>query len=152
MSAPPSRRGLAEPADDASDPADRLADALLVLDEREPNVVVSARAEPLARAHRDLRLTSELEGEAERSERAIRLRDRRPDEHRPLRPLEVPADARQAVAERVAAAAVALVHVGGVLGRLVHRDDRGDLDRLERAVVEVRLEPRERLHDLSVAD
>ena len=36
--------------------------------------------------------------------------------------------------------------------RLVHRDRRGDLDGLERAVVEVALELHERLHDVGVAD
>ena len=83
---------------------------------------------------------------------AVRLGDRRPDEHRPLRLRHRPADPREAVAERVAPRAVDLADLEREVGRLVHRDDRGDLDRLEGAVVEVRLQPRERLHDLGVAE
>ena len=56
----------------------------------------------------------------------------------------MPAGAGEPAAERVAAAAVDLAHLGGIVGRLAQRHDRGDLDRLEGAVVEVRLELRER--------
>ena len=87
-----------------------------------------------------------------RAERAVGVGDARPDEHRPARLRHVPADAREPVAERVAPAAVDLADVRRVLGRLAHRHGRGDLDRLERPVVEVRLQPRERRDDVGVPD
>ena len=57
----------------------------------------------------------------------------------------------QAAAERRAASGTPrTLHRG--LRRLVHRRDRGDLDRLERPVVEPALQPGERRADLGVAD
>ena len=85
-----------------------------------------------------------LQRELQRAERAEALGDRRPDEHRPLRRLDVPAGAGEAADERVAAAAVDLADLDRVVGGLAQRDDRRDLDRLEGAVVEVGLELRER--------
>src|SRR6266566_9972615 len=61
-----------------------LTDPLLVLDEREPNMRVSPRAEPHAWRRRDLRFRDEKLGELERPHLAVRLGDRRPDEHRAL--------------------------------------------------------------------
>ena len=54
---------------------------------------LAAGAEPDSRADGDVRLPRQLDGELERAELAVGLRDRRPDEHRPERPLDVPADA-----------------------------------------------------------
>src|SRR5437762_6311832 len=115
---------------------------MLILDEGEADVAVAAGAEADARADGDARLADQLEREVERAELAIRLGDRRPDEHRPLRPLDRPADAGEPVAEHVAPRAVELADFARVLGRLVQRNDRRDLDRLEGPVVEVRLQPR----------
>ena len=64
----------------------------------------------------------------------------------------MPADARQPVAEDVAALAVDLARLGGIVALLVQRDDRGDLDRLEGSVVEVGLQPRERRQRGRVAE
>ena len=60
----------------------------------------------------------------------------------------MPTGPSEAAAERVAAAAVDLAHLGRVRRRLAQRDGRGDLDRLEGAVVEVGLELRERRDDV----
>src|SRR5919197_5245575 len=83
----------------APDAADRLPDAVLVLDEREADVSIAAGAEADARADRDVRLADQLERELERAEAAVRLRNRRPDEHRPPRPRHLPAHAREPAAE-----------------------------------------------------
>src|SRR5262249_11704117 len=133
-------------------PGDRLADPLLVLDEREANVAVAARSEARPRADRDASLTRELDGELERAELAVGLGNLRPDEHGPPRLRDRPADPCEAVAERVPARAIRLADLQRVVGRLVHRHDRGDLDRLEGAVVEVGLEPGEPLDDPGVAE
>ena len=120
-----------------ADRARRLVDPLLVLDEREAHVTVAARPEADAGADRDVGLARELQRELERAELGVLLGDRRPDEHRPLRRLDVPAGAVEPGAERVAAAAVDLADLGRVVAGLAQRHDRRDLDRLEGAVVEV---------------
>ena len=83
---------------------------------------------------------------------AVLLGQRRPDEHRPARLLDRPAELGEAVAEDVATRLVDLAHLLREVLRLVERDGRGDLDRLERAVVEVALELGQGLHHLAVAD
>ena len=55
-------------------------------------------------------------------------------------------------AERVAPRLVDPAHLERMVGPLVHGHDRRDLDRLERAVVEVRLQTRERRDHVGVAD
>src|SRR5206468_12030225 len=95
--------------------AGRLPDPLLVLDEREPDVTVAPLAEADPRADGHVRLAREQQRELERAERPEALRDRRPDEHRPERRLDLPARAGEAPAERVAASAVDLADLGGVL-------------------------------------
>src|SRR5262249_10513774 len=124
-------RSLEKPANGAG----RLVDALLVLDEREAHVTVAARPEADAAADRHVGLARELQGDLERAELGVLVRDRRPDEHRPERRLDVPTGAGEPVAERVAAAAVDLADLDRVVGRLAQRHDRRDLDRLERPVV-----------------
>ena len=84
-----------------ADRTGRLADPLLVLDEGEADVPVAAGAEADARADRHVGLAGELERELERAELAELLGDRRPDEHRPLRRLDVPAGATEPGDERV---------------------------------------------------
>ena len=84
---------------------------MLVLDQREADVPVAAGPEAVAGADGDPGLAGEQEREVERAELPVRLRDPRPREHRPLRPRDVPADAREPVDERVPPAAVDLVHL-----------------------------------------
>ena len=70
----------------------------------------------------------------------------------PLRWLDVPTDAIETVAQRVTATLVDLLHDLRIVRRLVQCDGCGDLNRLERAVVEIALELRQRLHHVGVTD
>jgi hypothetical protein len=71
----------------------RLTDPLLVLDEGEAYVPVSALAEPDARRDGDVGLARELERELERTELRPLGRQGRPHEHRSPRRLDVPTGA-----------------------------------------------------------
>ena len=115
-------------------------------------MTLAACAEADARADRDARIARQPDGRLEGAELTQRLRQRRPDEHRPERRLDGPARAGEPGAERVAAAAVDLADLARIVDRLAQRDGRRDLDRLERAVVEVRLQLRQRGDDLGAAD
>src|SRR5439155_13772250 len=106
--------------------AGRLPDALLVLDQREAHVPVTAVTEPDPGADRDARLAREPQRELQRPLVAVRLRDRRPDEHRPARRLDVPAGERQSVAERVAPASVDVADLAGILAGLAEGYRGGD--------------------------
>src|SRR5437868_795059 len=86
--------------------AQRLPDAVLVLDECEAHVALAVLAEADARRHRDLRLLDAELRELERAERLVLIGDRRPDEHRALRLLHVPSDLVQSVDQQVAALSV----------------------------------------------
>src|SRR5581483_6115079 len=140
------------PAEGLPDPPHRLPRPVLVLDEGEADVVVAVLAEPDPRRHRDLRLLQQELRELERPHRLEGVRDLGPHEHRRLRLRDVPPGAREAVAEHVAAAAVLLADLLDVVLRPVQRVRRGDLERLEDAVVEVALDAGERGDDLAVAD
>src|SRR3954471_13704909 len=98
-----------QPADRAA----RLRDPLLVLDEREADVSVSPLAQADSRADRNARVLREPERERERPVLPEGVRNRRPDEHRPARGLDLPARAREPGAERVAAAAVDVADLHG---------------------------------------
>src|SRR5581483_10104248 len=91
-------------------------------------------------------------GGLEGAELAELLGERGPDEHRPARRLDGPAGAVETGAEHVAAAAVDGADLVRVVGGLAQRDDRRDLDRLEGAVVEVRLELGEGGDDVAAAE
>src|SRR5439155_23839635 len=134
------------------DRARRLVDALLVFDEREAHVPVAAVAEADAGTDRDARVPREPQRDLQRPKLGERLGQGRPDEHRPARRLDLPAGAGEAAAEGVAAAAVDSADLAGILLRLPERHGGGDLDRLERPVVEVGLELRERGDDVGAAE
>src|SRR6266571_5268075 len=123
----------------------RLANPLLVLDEGEAHVALTVLAEADARRDGHLRVLDEELGEFERAHRAEGLGDRRPHEHRPLGLGDRPAHLVEPVDERVAALAVDLVDLADDRLVALQRDDPGDLDGLEDAVVEIRLDPRERV-------
>src|SRR5215467_9294041 len=120
--------------------AEGLPDALLVLDEGETDEALAVLAEPDPRRHRDLAVVDEELGELQRAHGAERLGDGRPYEHGALGLGHAPADLVEAVHQHIAALAMELHDV------LHHRllafegDDGGDLDGLEGAVVEVRLD------------
>src|SRR5437867_2176871 len=117
------------------EPAQRLADPLLVLDEREPHVAFAVFAEADARRYRHLGLLNQELGELERAEAAEGVGDRRPHEHRALRLGHVPADLVEPVDEDVAALSVNLDDLVHALLVSLEGDDAGDLDRLEGAIV-----------------
>src|SRR5229473_4113047 len=78
-----------------ADTANRLARAMLVLDQREADKAVAVRTEAGPGRDRDLGVVQQELCEFERSHRAKRLRNRRPYEHRrtrlfdrPSRPIE----------------------------------------------------------------
>ena len=94
------------------DRARRLADPLLVLDEREAHVPSPRLPKPMPGLTATSASRASSQGELERAESAELLGDRRPDEHRPARRLDVPAGAVEPVAQDVAAAAVDLADLG----------------------------------------
>ena len=109
-------------------------------------------AEAAARRHRDLGVVHQAARELHRAHGAEALGQRRPHEHAGARRVEVgPADAPQPVHQGVAP----LLVLGGLFVRepvaLAQRDDRGDLDGLEDAVVVVPLDLAQRPDDRRVA-
>src|SRR3989449_3423203 len=133
------------------DAANRLSRAVLVLDETEADVLVAVLAEPDARRHRDLGLVQEQLGEFQRSHGAVRVGDAGPDEHGRQGLFDLPTDAVQSVDQDIAPVPIE-PHgfLDAVLGA-VQRDDGGDLDRLEDAVIEVALDLLEGSDHLGVA-
>ena len=113
---------------------------------------LTPRAEPDTGRGSHLGLTDQEGAELERVEVSVRLRDRGPHEHRPLRPAHLPPDRGEAVAQCVTTALIDVSHVLGKLRGLVEGHRGRDLDRLERAIVEIALELRQGGHDLGVAD
>src|SRR5262249_22149081 len=79
----------------AADIARGLADALLVLDQRDAYVSFAKFAEPAAGRHRDLGLFDQERSELDAAEGLERLGNRRPGEHRGARRTELPPPARQ---------------------------------------------------------
>src|SRR6267143_6546505 len=129
---------------DVLEAAQRLLDPLFVLDEREAHVALAVLPEPDARRHRDPRpLDAEL-GELQRAHGPEWLGDRCPHEHRALGLEDLPAELVEAVHQHVAALAMDLDDLVHHLLVAFEGDDARDLDRLEGAVVEVGLDPRQR--------
>src|SRR5215831_17069600 len=122
------------------EPAQRLTDALLVLHERETNVAFAVLAEADTRRDRDLRFLNEELRELQRAEAAEGFGDRRPHEHCALRLGHAPAELVEAVHQHVTAFSMDLDDLLDALLVGLERHDAGDLDRLEGAVVEVRLD------------
>src|SRR3989442_10794434 len=131
--------------------AQRLADPLLVLDEREPHVALSVFPEADARRHGHLGLLDQELGELERAQALEGIGDRRPHEHRALRLGHVPADLVEPVHQDVAALSVHLDDLVDALLVGFQGDDAGDLDRLEGAVVQVGLDAGQRGHHSRIA-
>src|SRR5205809_6527499 len=131
-------------AGEVLEPAERLLDPLLVLDQRESHVALAVLTEPDARRDGHLRVLNEQLGELERAHHAERLGDRRPDEHRALGLRHRPAELVEPVDEDVPALPVDLDDLGDARLVALERDDTGDLDGLEGAVVQVRLDPPQR--------
>src|SRR5438477_6174087 len=131
--------------------AQRLPDTLLVFHQREAHVALAVLAEADAGRHRHLGLLDEELGELQRAEAAERLGNRRPHEHGGPRLGHAPAELVEPIDQHVAALAMHLDDLADALLVAFQRHDAGDLDRLERPVVEVRLDPGQRADHLRVA-
>src|SRR2546426_8697857 len=133
------------------DAANRLPRAVLVLDETEADVLVAVLAKPDARRHRDLGLVQEQLGEFQRSHGAVRVRDAGPDEHGRQGFFDLPSDTVQPIHEDIATLFIELHGLLDAVLGAVQRDDGGDLDRLEDAVIEVALDFLEGSDHLGIA-
>src|SRR3954467_7454132 len=91
----------AELGEAALEVAQALGDALLVLDQGEADEALTAGAEADTGRQSNLTLAHDVRAELERVHVLVRLGDRGPDEHRTLRLGDLPADAGQAVDQRV---------------------------------------------------
>src|SRR5207245_342189 len=131
--------------------AERLSDALLVLDESEPDIALAVLAEADARGDRDLALLDKHLGELERSHGAESVGNGCPHEHGALGLGHAPADLVEPVHEDVATLLVELHDVAhhGLLA--LQGDDGRDLNGLEGAVVEVGLDPAEGVDHARIA-
>src|SRR5215472_341969 len=107
--------------------AERLLDALLVLDEGEAHVAVSVLAEADARRHRDLGLLNAELRELQGAHGAECLGNRRPHEHRALRLRHLPAELVEAIYQHVATLTVQLDDLFDDLLVALQGDDARDL-------------------------
>src|SRR2546425_1387197 len=148
----PCPRGLECSAERPPDAAHGLAGTVLVLDQREPHVVVAVLAEADAGRHGDLRLPEQKLRELERAHGLEGVRDLGPHEHGGARLRHVPARAREALAQEIATTAIGLADLLDVVLRAVESVGGRDLYRLEDTVVEVALDAGERRDDLRVPD
>ena len=89
--------GSAEFGEALLEVADALGDAPLVLDQGEPGEAFAAGTEADAGRQCDLALADDVRAELDRVHVGVRLRDRRPHEHRALRLRDLPADAAEPV-------------------------------------------------------
>src|SRR5260370_35469360 len=146
------RLWCSESAQELLDRLGGLTDALLILHQCKPHVAFSQRTEPDPWRYRHQRLLHEELGKLQRASGRVRLGHRRPEEHRSARRLHRPAGALETGYQRVAALAVNLADLLCVVRALPQRADRGDLQRLENAVIEITLHPRQRSDHLAVAE
>src|SRR6478735_6587400 len=118
-----------------------LPDALLVLHKRDTHKAPAALAYASPRRHRHLGLLDQELGEFHAAERLERLGDRRPSEHGSGRRRHLPSGAAKALAQHVATALVGFAHLADAIVGAVEGRGRRDLDRRERAIVEVGFHP-----------
>ncbi|CRI67327.1 hypothetical protein THIOKS1550019 [Thiocapsa sp. KS1] len=126
------------------DTPNRLAGAMLVLDQPETHVPVAVLAEADAGRDRDPRLLQELLGKFERAECAIGLGNRRPGKHGRLRRLDRPTRGVQSATQNVAPTLVGVADLAHAILRSLQRGDGRHLDRGEGAVVEIGFDACER--------
>src|SRR5262249_55571690 len=88
-----------------------LADALLVLDQRDAYEPFAMLAEADAGGYRELGLLDQQRRKVDRADRLERLRQRCPGEHRGLRRWDVPAGSAPALPQHVAASLVGFAHL-----------------------------------------
>src|SRR5262249_48620975 len=142
------RSGFKQPAQVAG----RLADALVVFEQRDPHIALALFAKRDARRYRELGLLNQQGRKLDAADGPERFRERRPSEHRGARRRNVPAGAAKALHEHIPSPLVGLAHLAdAVLGTVERRGCR-HLHRRERAIVEIGLHPRQRRDDALVAD
>src|SRR5665213_803180 len=142
------RPGLQE----AADIARGLADALLVLDQRDANEPFAIFAETDAGRDREFGLLHQQRREFHAADALERLRDRRPSEHRGAWAWHVKTGAAKAFNQHVAAALIRFAHFLDAVVGAVERGDRRHLDRRKGAVVEIRFHSAKRRDHALIAD
>src|SRR5690606_25557999 len=125
--------------EEALDVAHRLADAVLVLDQRHAQITLAVFAEADAGRDRDLGFLKQQLRELERAELLELRRYGNPREHAGRRTRHIPAGGLQATDQDIAPLAVKLAQLGHAVLRAVEGGGRRDLDRRERSVVAIGL-------------
>ena len=138
--------------EEAADIARGLADALLVLHQRDAHEALAVFAEADAGRDGEIGLFHQQRGKLDAAEALERLRDRRPGEHRGAWARHVETGAAEALHQHVAAALINLAHFLDAIVGPVERGDRRHLDRREGAVIEIGLHAAERGDHPLVAD
>src|ERR1700722_13993101 len=126
------------------DAAKRLASALLVLDERKADVTVAEFTKANAGADGHFGVEQQLAGEFKRAKVLVGLGNPGPDEHRRLGELDIPPGLVQTLHKHIAAAAIICDDLSDAVLWAFEGEDRGDLDRGKRAVVEIALQAAQR--------
>src|SRR4029077_19566118 len=111
-----------------ADIARRLADALLVLDQRDTHKALAVLAEADAGRYGNTRVLQQQLGEFERTQMREHLWDRRPGEHCGRRRRDRPTCPGQRIHEAVAPAAINLPDLVDAVLRAVQRRSASDLD------------------------
>ena len=101
---------------------------------------------------RDLGFAQRELAELQRTHGVITLRDPSPNKHRPPWSFTGPTQAVQAVHKNVAPRLVGGHDLAHALLRTLHCNNRGDLDGLEQAVVQIGLHARQGRHNVRIAD
>jgi hypothetical protein len=117
---------------------------MLVLDKRDTHMVVAMFAESDAGRHRDVSLFDQQLREFQRPEMPEFLRNRCPGEHRRLRRGNRESGLFETANQHIAALSVNLAHLGDIGTVSVQRGRSSNLDRRERAVIEIGFDPRKR--------
>src|SRR5688572_19433267 len=125
---------------------------MLVFDQRESDMGVAVLAKSDTRRDRHLGFLQQIFCEVDGAHLLSRLRDFRPDEHRPFWFRNFPAGALETVNQRIAPPFVHETNFLDAVLRPVESLDRGDLNRLENPVVEIALDARQRVNYVLVAD
>src|SRR5262252_4460221 len=145
-------QGIAGTGEEFFDIAGCLADAVLVLHQRNAHKSLAVLAKAEARGDGDVGLLHQELRELYRAHVAIGLRDRCPGEHGGRRRRHLPARPREAFHQAIATALVGGADLLNARLRAVERSGGGDLHGRECAVIEVGFHARQRPNQALVAD
>src|ERR1700690_3713002 len=148
---PDGRQRALLPSQHLLDPPSSLPYSLLVLHQREPHEPLAQWPEPDPRRHRDQRLLQQQLRKLQRAHLPERLRNLRPHEHRPPRRRHIPPGFLQPIDQHVPPLLVHRANLPRLRLALPQRHNRRNLHRLKRPVVQVALDPRQRLDHRLVA-